>query len=166
MTTDLNDPSIDLEQYREQLRAQMEYDDMQASHMGHAAAHHHPSQQRGHHPHHRLSTDDDHDHVNHVKSVVNAALDGAEDDHITRMASFRAASPPLRNKFTPPPRANSTPPSRTLGNYREQGLAFGHDYNSDLAHENMLFNMRNMSLGADPVIISSITAHVLLHYPT
>lgn len=95
------------------------------------SSHHYPSNLRV------QQGEDDH----HLKSVVNAALDGVEDyDH--RISPFRGTSPPLRGKFSPPPRANSTPP--TQNHFRTHSLNFPQEFHGDLSHTDMLYNIKSI----------------------
>jgi hypothetical protein len=88
----------------------------------------------------RIQQNDD---EQHMKSVVNAALD---EDYEHRIGAYaRGTSPPPPNhrlKFSPPPRASSTPP--TQNHFRNHNLNFPQEFHGDLSHTDLYYNLKNL----------------------
>ncbi|KAG0044433.1 mRNA binding protein puf3 [Gryganskiella cystojenkinii] len=88
--------------------------------------------------------DDLDDRSSHLKSVLNAALDGGDEERIPSAVSAR--SPLFQSKFAPPPRSSSTPPIHnrnfTKNNNGPPGFSLDQDIGG--SSSDLEFGMQNL----------------------
>jgi len=84
--------------------------------------------------------DDLDDRSSHLKSVLNAALDGGDEERIPSAVSAR--SPLFQTKFAPPPRSSSTPPIHNRNFTKNAPPGFSLD--QDASQSELEFGMQNM----------------------
>ncbi|KAF9917982.1 mRNA binding protein puf3 [Linnemannia zychae] len=89
-----------------------------------------------------LTSDDLEDRSSHLKSVLNAALDGGDEERIPSLNSAR--SPLFHSKFAPPPRSSSTPPIHSRNFSRNAPPGFGGDQRADQSTSDLEFGMQNL----------------------
>lgn len=98
-----------------------------------------------------LGSDDLDDRSSHLKSVLNAALDGGDEERIpSSMASVR--SPLFLAKFTPPQRSSSTPPIHSRNFMRNPPPGFSLDQALDSSQADIEFGIQNLQF-TDPVSV-------------
>ncbi|KAG0335425.1 Dihydroorotate dehydrogenase (quinone), mitochondrial [Podila humilis] len=102
----------------------------------------------------RLQTDLDnsaglYDQSSQLESVLNAALEGADDGRIPSVVSAR--SPHFQSKFAPPLRSSSTPPihSRNFGLHPSPGLAMDPYTDLDSGVLGLDYDLQNMNFAND-----------------
>ncbi|KAF9093128.1 mRNA binding protein puf3 [Mortierella sp. GBA35] len=90
-----------------------------------------------------LGADDLDDRSSHLKSVLNAALDGGDEERIPSLGSARS---PLfhHTKFAPPPRSSSTPPVHSRNFSRNAPPGFSGDQRADQTTADLEFGMQNL----------------------
>ncbi|KAF9954995.1 mRNA binding protein puf3 [Mortierella alpina] len=91
-----------------------------------------------------LTVDDMDDRSSHLKSVLNAALDGGDEERILSIGSVR--SPLFQTKFAPPTRSSSTPPIHARNFTRHPPPGFSMDQRVEADIE---FGMQNLQF-TDP----------------
>ncbi|KAG0320477.1 mRNA binding protein puf3 [Linnemannia gamsii] len=89
-----------------------------------------------------LGSDDLDDRSSQLKSVLNAALDGGDEERIPSMNSAR--SPLFHTKFAPPTRSSSTPPIHSRNFSRNAPPGFSSDQRGDQATSDLEFGMQNL----------------------
>ncbi|KAK3827028.1 MAG: armadillo-type protein [Linnemannia gamsii] len=89
-----------------------------------------------------LTPDDLDDRSSHLKSVLNAALDGGDEERIHSMSSAR--SPLFHTKFAPPPRSSSTPPVHSRNFSRNAPPGFSGDSRMEQSTSDLEFGMQNL----------------------
>ncbi|KAF9582416.1 mRNA binding protein puf3 [Lunasporangiospora selenospora] len=94
-----------------------------------------------------LSTDELDERNAHLKSVLNAALDGGDDDRIPGIGMVK--SPLFQSKFAPPPRSSSTPPGHGRNFTRNPPPGFSLDKSMDALQTDIEFGMQSLQF-ADP----------------
>ncbi|KAI1310213.1 mRNA binding protein puf3 [Mortierella claussenii] len=92
-----------------------------------------------------LNSDDLDERTSQLKSVLNAALDGGDEERIPSMVSAR--SPLFQSKFAPPPRASSTPPIHGRNFMRNPPPGFSLD--QEINQPDIEFGMQNLQF-TDP----------------
>ncbi|KAG9326690.1 hypothetical protein KVV02_002886 [Mortierella alpina] len=92
-----------------------------------------------------LTVDDMDDRSSHLKSVLNAALDGGDEERIPSLSSVR--SPLFQSKFAPPTRSSSTPPIHGRNFTRHPPPGFSMDQRAEADIE---FGIQNLHF-TDPV---------------
>lgn len=93
-----------------------------------------------------LNSDDLDDRSSHLKSVLNAALDGGDEERLPSLLNAR--SPLFHSKFAPPQRSSSTPPIHGRNFMRNPPPGFSLDQGSKLP--DIEFGMQSLQFG-DPV---------------
>lgn len=91
----------------------------------------------------RLGSDDMDERSSQITSVLNAALDGGEDEGMLNLASAR--SPLFKTTFAPLQRSSSTPPGSFLLGRNPTGFTLDHGQESGCADLDSA--MRSMQLG-------------------
>ncbi|KAG0200303.1 mRNA binding protein puf3 [Mortierella sp. GBA30] len=94
-----------------------------------------------------LSSDDLDDRSSHLKSVLNAALDGGDEERIPAIGSVR--SPLFQSQFAPPARSSSTPPIHSRNFARNPPPGFSMDQRTDSAQREIEFGMQSLQF-TDP----------------
>lgn len=90
------------------------------------------------------SPDDLDDRSSQLKSVLNAALDGGDDERVPSILSAR--SPLFQSKFAPPQRSSSTPPIHSRNFVRNPPPGFSMDQTElDLGSSGLDFGMQNLT---------------------
>ncbi|KAG0333260.1 mRNA binding protein puf3 [Podila horticola] len=94
------------------------------------------------------SPDDLDDRSSQLKSVLNAALDGGDDERVPSILSAR--SPLFQSKFAPPQRSSSTPPIHSRNFVRNPPPGFSMDQTElDLGSSGLDFGMQNLTFADD-----------------
>jgi len=86
--------------------------------------------------------DDLDDRSSHLKSVLNAALDGGDEERVPSLGSGR--SPLFHHKFAPPPRSSSTPPVHSRNFSRNAPPGFSGEQRTDQSTSDLEFGMQNL----------------------
>ncbi|KAF8941922.1 mRNA binding protein puf3 [Haplosporangium gracile] len=89
-----------------------------------------------------LGSDDLDDRSSQLKSVLNAALDGGDEERIPSLGSGR--SPLFHTKFAPLTRSSSTPPIHSRNFLRNAPPGFSSDQRGDRSTSDLEFGMQNL----------------------